>query len=123
MPSTVRELFSAYGLEPAGCVRWGQPLREQQTGVYVIALTDDVDDLTATLPWCPLHRAALDELARVCPRLLLDGAPTTAVVVGQRIASFWIADELAVYIGRTGPAGRQARQPVLPHSDRRPETA
>jgi hypothetical protein len=77
----------------------------------MIALIDDADDLTATLPGCPLDRAALDELDRVCPQLMLDGAPTTAVVVGQRIASFWIADEVAVYIGRTGqPVAKRVSQ-------------
>ncbi len=102
MPSTVRELFSSYGLQPAGCVRWGEPLRDLQAGVYVIALTGGTDDAGATLPKCPLDATALDELVHVCPRLLLHGAPTTAAAVGERIASFWIADEVAVYIGRAG---------------------
>ena len=111
MPSTVRELFAAYGLEPVGCVCWGQPLREPQTGVYVVALTADADSLAAVRQDCPLDTAALDELVRVCPRLLLDGEPTTAVAVGERIASFWIADEVAVYIGRAGqPVGKRVGQ-------------
>jgi hypothetical protein len=102
MPSSVRELFSANGLKHAGSVRWGHRLRETQTGVYVIALTGDPDELTAPVPQCPLNPSALEELVRVCPRLSLDGAPTTAAAIGVRIASFWIADEVAVYIGRAG---------------------
>jgi len=86
-PSTVRELFSVYGLEPTGCVRWAQPVREPQAGVYVIALTGDADDLAGTVPGCPLDPAALAELVGVCPWLVLDGAPTTTTAVGERIAS------------------------------------
>jgi hypothetical protein len=111
MPSTIRDLFSAYRLEPAGFARWGQPLHERQPGVYVVALTGDADDVTATLQECPLDPAAISELVRVCPRLLLDGRPTSATDVGERIASFWIADEVALYIGRTGqPLAKRVSQ-------------
>lgn len=111
MPSTIRELFAAYRLEPAGCVCWGQLLREPQTGVYVVSLTADADSLAAARQDCPLDSMALDELVSVCPRLLLDGEPTTAVAVSARIASFWIADEVAVYIGRAGqPVGKRVGQ-------------
>jgi hypothetical protein len=117
MPSTVRELFAAHGLEPAGRVCWGQRLRDAQTGVYVVALSDNADSRAGARPDCPLDGAALDRLARVCPELQLDGKATTAARVGERIASFWIADEVIVYIGRAGQSvgsriGQYYRTPI-----------
>ena len=77
----------------------------------MIAPTDRTDEVTGTLDECPLDPEALNTLIRVCPGLLLDGESAPAHAVGARIASFWLPDEVAVYIGRAGQAvGARVRQ-------------
>ena len=102
MPSTVSELFAAADLEPEGCVRWGQPVPERRTGVYVVSLTPATDELAGTLSRCPIDEDALRELLRVRPELLVDGERPSVEQLGERLAAFWLADEIALYIGRAG---------------------
>jgi hypothetical protein len=102
MPSAIRELFAAADLEPEGCVRWTERLRERGTGVYVVALTREVDAVAGTLPRCPLDEAALGELLAVRRELCVDNERPSAAELGARLAAFWLDDECALYIGRAG---------------------
>jgi len=43
LPTTVRSIFNAAGLHTSPAVRWGSPVSADAPGVYVIALTGDVD--------------------------------------------------------------------------------
>jgi hypothetical protein len=72
------------------------------TGVYVVALTADRDEVVG-LPDCPLSGAALRRLLAVRPELTVDGKRPTAAALGRRLAAFWCADEVVLYIGRAGP--------------------
>lgn len=112
VPSTVAGLFRAAGVEPAGCVSWGTPLRETSTGVYVVALSPSADGIEYTYPDAPLSQAALGELSAVCPALTLDGRSHPArVQLAKRIGSYWLPDEAVLYVGSAGqPLRARARQ-------------
>ena len=99
MPSTVASVFGAAGLEPEGVVDWGIRASERGSGVYAVALTDRVDSLTEALPEPPLSPAAAEHLLAVRPELRVDGGRPRAAELCARIASFWLPDEVIVYIG------------------------
>lgn len=101
MPSTASDVFAAAGLEPAGVVRWGAPVPEAAQGVYVVALADDGSSSTAAVA-APLCRAALERLLAVRRELQLDRAAADVDELVERLASFWLADEVVVYIGLAG---------------------
>ena len=105
MPTTVRELFAAAGLEPAGLVRWGEPIPSpvgDETGVYVVSLGADPTSLDAGLTTCPLDTVALSELLTRCPALTLDGAPSDVDALADRLRGFWFPDEVVLYAGLAG---------------------
>ena len=111
MPSTVTDIFAAAGLEPAGVVRWGTPVPDASQGVYVVALTDDVAATAAALAAAPLSWAALEQLLAVRPELQVDRADVDADVLAKRLRSFWLPDEVALYIGLAGqPLRTRVRQ-------------
>lgn len=102
MPSTVSQVFDGSGLTPAGVVQWGQPVPETAPGVYVVALTAETELRADTLRDCPLDRGSVEKLLRARPELRLDGSRPTAAELEARLASFWLGDEVVVYIGLAG---------------------
>src|SRR5262249_30557390 len=109
VPSTVIDIFAAAGASPAGVVRWGTPpappvdRTAPATGIYVVALTDELDTRARTLAAPPISEAAIDALLAVRPELTLDDARPTREQLFQRLAGFWFPDEVVVYIGLAGP--------------------
>jgi hypothetical protein len=110
MPSSIRSIFAAAGLEPGGPVEWGQAIPAPETGpttgVYVVAFTAAVDATGNRYPACPLSKEALDALLGARPELRLDGARPDAVLLGERLAAFWLPEEPVLYIGLAGPRKR-----------------
>lgn len=109
VPSTVADIFAAASASPAGVVRWGAPpappvdRTAPATGVYVVALTDELDGRAGALAVPPISEAAIEELLAVRPELTLDDARPTREQLLQRLAGFWFPDEVVVYIGLAGP--------------------
>jgi hypothetical protein len=112
VPSTVASLLTAVGLEPVGCVRWGTPVAEMSTGVYVVSLSPSAEALDCRYPDAPISAAAVDELCAVCPALTLDGKRHPArEQLADRFGSYWLADEVVLYIGLAGqPLRNRVRQ-------------
>lgn len=115
MPSTVADIFAAASASPAGVVRWGTPpappvdRTAPATGVYVVALTDELDSRAGALAVPPISEAAIEELLAVRLELTLDDARPTREQLLKRLAGFWFPDEVVVYIGL---AGHRKNRPV-----------
>jgi hypothetical protein len=98
VPSTVAAVFAAADLESEGAVRWGRPVGDERSGVYVVALAEQPDVLNV-LPAAPIARAAIDQLLAVRPELTLAGRRPSGSELAERLAGFWLPDETIVYIG------------------------
>jgi hypothetical protein len=109
VPSTVADIFAAAGAAADGVVPWGAPPAAPPmpaapaTGIYVVALTGDVDSCAETLPTPPISESAADELLAVRPELMLDDARPSRQQLVERLAAFWFPDEVVLYIGLAGP--------------------
>jgi hypothetical protein len=111
MPSSVAQLLASVGLEPSGCVRWGEPVPERRTGVYLVSLTSSPDRVAGLLPECPMSEVALDELLTACPDIRLDGQAAERPNIAERLGSYWLPDECVLYIGLAGqPLRTRVRQ-------------
>ena len=107
MPSTIRDIFTAAGLEPAGCVRWGTTLPEAGPGVYAVALSSKATTVTAEFAQCPLSPEAIERLLSARPELRLDGRRPTPAELAARLRGLWLADEAILYIGLAGTSLRR----------------
>jgi hypothetical protein len=109
VPSTVADIFIAAGTSPVGVVQWGtRPAPPASpsaptTGIYVVALTNELGDCGGGLERPPISETAIDELLAVRPELTLDRARPTREQLVRRLASFWFPDEVVIYIGLAGP--------------------
>jgi hypothetical protein len=99
VPLTVAELFKAAGLVPQGVVCWGERIPEEDSGVYVVAFTADINALEAR-PGAAISMPAIRHLLDVRPELALNGKRPSAWELGARIGAFWLPDETIVYIGK-----------------------
>jgi hypothetical protein len=117
MRSSVRYLFEAADLEPEGLVRWGSSIppsdRGLATGVYVVALTEDVDNLSGALAKCPLSDDALRELLAARGELTVDGRRPDISALRARIAGFWVPEAVVLYIGLAGARERRPKEGEL----------
>jgi hypothetical protein len=104
MGISVRKLFRTAGLKPRGPVRWGVlPEGEAaNAGVYVVAMTKDVD-APHGLAWMGCSHSNIKRwLDHLEDKMQVDGQPASARAVEQRLAQFWFETEPVVYIGQTG---------------------
>jgi hypothetical protein len=106
MPSTVSGIFSAAGLHVAGSAPWGTPIDESGPGVYVVALDADPDSTVGALAQPPVDRDRVEALLETRPELRLDGMRPDAALLAERLAGFWLPDEVVLYIGFAGTSVR-----------------
>lgn len=99
MPVPPASIFAAAGLKAAGHVRWGTPVSETASGLYVVALTDDADSVAGTRAEAPLETRQLERLLLVRPDLQLDDHRPGAADLARRLSAFWLRQETVVYIG------------------------
>ncbi len=76
----VRDVFAAAQLQACGPVRWGEPVPELGSGIYVVALSDAID------------------------------AEHALAVEHQALRSRWLANQPIVYIGRSKGLQLRLRQ-------------
>jgi hypothetical protein len=107
MPFTVREALAAAGLSPDGGVSWGTPIPATGPGVYIVALTGDVEANLPVLETCPISEEAVELLLETRPELRLDGERPDAKALSARVSGFWLPDEVILYIGLAGTSLRK----------------
>lgn len=95
MPSTVQEIFGAADLAIDGSVTWGTKVPQVRKGVYSVALKQKLET-------CPISPAALEELMDARKELTLDGQRPDIDALSERLAAFWLSDEVVLYIGLAG---------------------
>lgn len=118
MPSTVRHLLGEAGLERDGVVAWneaipGPPAATADTGVYIVALTADPDDVGGALNRFPVSTTRVNELLACRDELTLDGQRPRSKQLADRLSGFWLRDEVVLYIGLAGPRKTPARPSAL----------
>src|SRR5690242_10672284 len=98
--------MSAACLSPAGVLAWGNPIPEGSPGVYVVSLSANADaptadpedpDLLSTRA-APISRVAIEGWLEARPELRLDQRRPTISELADRIAGFWLPDEVILYI-------------------------
>lgn len=99
--TTVREVFAGAGLVPIASVRWGQPAPVSGPGVYLVAMTPDIDDQGRDTS-CPLDPNAVQALLDSRPEITVDGVMATQRSLSSRLQSMWPASEVVLYIGLAG---------------------
>lgn len=106
MPTTITQLFNQAGLTISGQVKWGQIINSRACGFYVVALTNNADELVCTdkpnfsdeaiKQWIELVKSGGKQIQ-------LDNRTADLDDIKKRLEKFWFADETIVYIGKAGP--------------------
>ena len=91
---SVADLLRSIGLDVDGPVRWGTRPNSRAPGIFAVeALTPE-----------PSAHIDIDEVRRWLervPDLRLDGERPTQSTLAARLRSFWLPDQMLLYVGRT----------------------
>jgi transcription elongation factor GreA len=114
-PTTAARLFRDVGLLPDGPAPWGRPVAARGPGVFVV-------ELPGPLAAAPIELTRVGKWIERVPELRLDGARPTSRALSARIASFWLPDQVVLYVGTAASSlGRRiAAMEATPLGDRRP---
>lgn len=114
-PARGPDLIRGLGLVADGPVLWGNPVRQNGPGVYVI-------ELPTAVPSAPIDHVAVARWLERTPTLRLDGERPTAKILATRLASYWLPDQTVVLVGSTKGSlrARLAALEQTPLGDPRP---
>src|SRR5438105_6849184 len=110
MPSTVTELLEEAKLKRSASVAWGTPVPTFEAGVYVVTLGDETESIAAARARCPISSESIMRWLAVRPELTLDGARPSPGALSARVASFWLPDEVILYVGKATSLSTRVRQ-------------
>ena len=102
MPTSVSELLKSANLDVGGRVTWGQQIRDDKPGIYVVSLSLLPNDKEKTLAKAPIDLNIVRKWIVDVPALKLDGSRPTPEALQERLSGFWFADEVVLYIGKAG---------------------
>lgn len=100
MPITVRNLFACAEITSFNSVLWGEKVKFDSPGVYIIAVSDNADDCTNPFPEAPIDENKIAGWIERDPELTIEGVSPTIEALSQRLSEFWIPDETVLYIGK-----------------------
>jgi transcription elongation factor GreA len=117
-PLNGHDLLRALDLQIEGPVLWGRQLGSSGPGVFIV-------ELPAPQPKVSIDPAAVREWLDRAPKLLLDGKRPTVAELQTRLASFWMPDQVILYIGSSqkGVGARLSGMYKTPLGERRPQPA
>lgn len=99
-PANLADQFNEHLYGP---IKWGKTLTSSDTGVYIVTLLEtSTQAKSAALPHAPIDLRVVQVWLSRVPQFTLDGKRPTASAISERIANFWIPDEIILYIGQTG---------------------
>lgn len=109
MPISVSQLFDSVGIEIEGKAKWGNMFSANKKGIYVIALSDEENNLKCIKK--PIfNKYVIEEWINYVPEMRLDGEKPTIEKIINRLTRFWLPDETVIYIGKTN---RKVQQRVV----------
>jgi transcription elongation factor GreA len=111
-----RDLLRANNLPVEGPIAWGRPVAGTGPGVFIV-------ELPAPQPKVSVDPDAIREWLNRAPDLRLDGKRPTVAELQSRLASFWLPDQMIVFIGSSQKSvgARLAGMYKTPLGERRPQ--
>ena len=110
-------LLRAVGLLADGPVPWGRPVPAARSGVFLV-------ELPAPVATAPIELTRVGKWLERVDSLRLDGDRPTSRALAARLAAFWLASQVVLYVGATpnSIANRVRALRDTPLGERRPHS-
>ncbi|MGI5838392.1 MAG: hypothetical protein ACOX8W_01880 [bacterium] len=99
MPSTIASLFKESGLELSGQVNWGEKVKDDCPGVYIVSVAEYPDSWVNPYHQAPIDQSRLSAWIKKADTMKIDGCRPTVEKLHERLSGFWLPDETILYIG------------------------
>jgi hypothetical protein len=100
MPSSVDSLLSSANLQLHGQVKWGEAVRDDKPGVYLVSISADPTGQALAKIDAPISIGNVKRWLVSVTSLRLDGGQPDSDQLATRLAGFWLPDETILYIGK-----------------------
>jgi hypothetical protein len=100
MPSTVKNIIDEVGLKIDGVVKWGEPIRIKEPGIYIVAISGK-ENKNDCIENPLINKEAVKKWIENTPEMTLDFNKPEVEMLIERIKEYWIPDETILYIGMT----------------------
>src|SRR5688500_3829636 len=98
MPTSLSKLYEEFNVGDYRKVSRGRKIERSGQGVYIVALTDDINSRSQFEP--VFNDRIIETWVNKLPSFMVDGGRATASSVKARLMQFWIPDECILYIGK-----------------------
>ena len=117
-PLNGHDLLRAIELPIEGPILWGRPVASSGPGVFIV-------ELPAPQPRVSIDPTAVRDWLERAPDLRLDGKRPTVAELQTRLASFWLPNQVILYIGSSQKSvgARLSGIYKTPLGERRPQSA
>lgn len=117
-PLNGHDLLRALELPIEGPILWGRPVASSGPGVFIV-------ELPAPQPKVSIDPTAVREWLERAPDLRVDGRRPTVAELQTRLASFWLRNQVILYIGSSQKSvgARLSGMYKTPLGERRPQSA
>ena len=114
-PTSASQLLREVGLMADGPLPWGRPVPARGPGVFIF-------EAAAARATAPIELTRVGKWLERVPDLRLDGERPSSRALSARLASFWLPNQVVLYIGgsTTSVAARIAAMERTELGDRRP---
>jgi transcription elongation factor GreA len=115
-PLNGHDLLRALELPIEGPILWGRPVVPSRPGVFIV-------ELPAPQPKVSIDPTAVRQWLERAPELRLDGKRPTVAELQTRLASFWLPNQVILYIGSSQKSvgARLSGMYKTPLGERRPQ--
>lgn len=107
MPSTIASLFKESGLELSGQVNWGEKVKDDCPGVYIVSVAEYPGSWVNPYHQAPIDQSRLSAWIKKADTMKIDGCRPTVEKLHERLSGFWLPDETILHIGKAGNSIRR----------------
>ncbi|MEN8905915.1 MAG: hypothetical protein ABF289_08155 [Clostridiales bacterium] len=109
MSTTVNKLFDNFNINLQKPMKWKMNNSENKSGVYVIAITSDVNKVEM-FKEPPFDNNKIKQWMNVSKDINIDGIKATPDMLKEELSKFWLSDETILYIGSANSIRKRINQ-------------
>lgn len=98
MPTTVQQLYNAFGIQKFNKVIWNTKFHDNNQGVYIVTSNSDFNNIQNNMS--DFDDDVIKYWIEKLPYFTIDGEKPSVISIKNRLSEFWMDDEVILYIGK-----------------------
>jgi hypothetical protein len=100
MPTTIKEIFDAFKIDPINKTKWGECVYCTDPGIYIVSLSSEFEKNIDLIKVPKFDDQKILQWINKVSLFKIDGSRPTIQIINDRLTRFWLPDESILYIGK-----------------------